>query len=325
MITQSTFKPAWWLRGAHIQTLVGGGVRQVASPVNRMERLELPDGDFVDLAWADKHLEADAPLVVILHGLAGNYRSPYIAAQMRQYQRLGWRSVVMHFRGASGIPNRLLRAYHAGDTKDLHYVLQTLAEREPRTKKWLLGFSLGANVILKWLGEQGQQNWVHAAVSVSAPLALNIAADRLNQGFSRIYQAYFLRQLRSMLRPKMRGEPQYASLLEALESAHCFWTFDDTISAPLHGFANAHAYYHESSAKSYLTKIATPTLIIHAADDPMMTQAVIPNDSELSPHVTLELSPHGGHLGFVSGSIPGRPVYWLDQRIPAYFNGHRGV
>jgi predicted alpha/beta-fold hydrolase len=325
MITESAFKPAWWLTGAHAQTLVGAGLRQVASPVNRMERLELPDGDFVDLAWADDHLEDDAPLVVILHGLVGSYRSSYIAAQMRQYHRLGWRSVVMHFRGASGVPNRLLRLYHGGDTGDLHYVLQTLVAREPHSRKWLVGFSLGANVMLKWLGEQGQQNWVSAAVSVSAPLELSIVADQLNQGFSRIYQSYFLKQLRHMLRPKMIGNPEHAALLKSLESARCFWAFDETITAPLHGFPNAHTYYRESSAKFYLTKIATPTLIIHAADDPLMTQAIIPNAAELSPHVTLELSAHGGHLGFVTGTIPGRPLYWLDQRIPAYFTGYLGA
>lgn len=319
MIVTSAFKPAWWLQNAHVQTLAASLISLRKVVMDRMERLELPDGDFIDLAWVDRHANTDAPLVVLLHGLGGSMHSPYIAAQIHAYKKKGWRTVVMHFRGASGQPNRLLRAYHSGDTADLTFCLHTLAAREPDSKKYVVGFSLGGNVLLKWLGEQGSQALITGAVAVSVPFQLNRAADRLNAGFSRVYQSYLLRQLRKLLRPKMIAH-QNLVLQHALETTTCFWTFDDQVTAPMYGFENVHAYYNDSSSKPYLARIATPTLIIHAKDDPFMTPDVIPSDEELSPMVTLELSEGGGHVGFIGGCIPGRPNYWLDSRIPLFLS-----
>ncbi len=319
MIKQSNFKPAWWLSNRHAQTIYPTLTRAVEAPVNRLERLELEDGDFLDLAWAEKGLPVDAPLVVVLHGLGGNIHSKYAAGLMRAFNLKGWRAVLMHFRGASQEPNRLARAYHSGETSDLDWLLRQLAEREPHTKKAVVGFSLGGNVLLKWLGEQGQQSYAETAVAVSVPFKLRIIADQINRGFSRCYQTYLLRKLRTVFTRKWEkyNNPLQLSASD-LENIRCFWTFDEKITAPLHGFTHVHDYYRKSSSIHYLKKISTPTLVLHSLDDPFMTSEILPNDDELSASVTLEVSERGGHVGFISGSKLGKPVYWLEQRIPEY-------
>lgn len=319
MIVQSTFKPAWWLTNPHAQTMFPTLTRRIQSPIVREERLELPDGDFIDLAWAEQGLSPDAPLVIFLHGLGGSVQSTYVAGQMQAYHRHGWRTVVMHFRGASREPNRLPRAYHSGDTADLHYFLQRLAEREPSTKKAVVGISLGGNVLLKWLGEQGPQILIDTAVAVSVPFSLHAVADRINRGFSKYYQAYLMKRMRAMFMQKRDRYPDMLTdYVHDLEHVSCFWTFDDRITAPLHGYPHVHAYYREASSRQYLASIATPTLVIHALDDPFMTPEVIPKEHELSEYVTLELSQKGGHVGFIAGRTVGKPSYWLDQRIPEF-------
>jgi len=158
-----------------------------------------------------------------------------------------------------------------------------------------------------------------SAVAVSVPFQLRLVADRIGQGFSRIYQGYLLRRLRHVFARKVAIYADNLPVeLRNLKKWQCFWTFDENVTAPLHGFVNVHDYYRQSSSRAYLHKIATPTLIIHAKDDPFMTAAAIPTASELSEQVILELSNKGGHVGFITGNIPGQPVYWLDQRIPAY-------
>ncbi len=319
MIVDSSFNPAWWLSNTHAQTCYATLTRREKPPVDSIERFELPDGDFVDLAWAVNGLGAETPLVVLLHGLGGSVNSSYVAGQMQAFNRRGWRSVLMHFRGSSQEPNRLPRTYHTGDTDDIDCLLRALGEREPHTKKAVVGVSLGGNVLLKWLGEQGAQSLVQTAVAVSVPFQPRLVADRINQGFSRIYQAHLLGRLRDMFRRKIIKFPDQLPIsLKEIDSLTCFWTFDERVTAPLNGFPHVHAYYRAVASRQYLTHIATPTLIIHALDDPFMTPDVLPREDELSADVTLELTRRGGHVGFISGRIPGRPMYWLDHRIPEF-------
>lgn len=321
MIIDSDFKPAWWLRNSHAQTLFATLTRRIKAPVDRVERFELPDGDFIDLAWAENGLSPDAPLVILLHGLGGGVNSRYVPGLLREFNQCGWRGVLMHFRGASHEPNRLLRAYHSGDTADVDYLLNALNAREPHVKKAIVGVSLGGNVLLKWLGEKGPQSLVQAAVAVSVPFQLRMAADRMNKGMSRIYQAHLLKKLRQVFsQKKQQFDP--LPLFENLQSLRCFWTFDEEVTAPLHGFNNVHTYYRQASSRQYLRNISTPTLVIHALDDPFMTPEAIPTEKELSDNVTLEISTKGGHVGFIAGPIMGKPVYWLDRRIPAYLKAY---
>ena len=320
MKADSPFKPAWWLANAHAQTLFPTLTRRQKTPVDSEERFELPDGDFVDLSWAVNGLGSDTPLVVLLHGLGGDANSTYAVGLLHAFNRCGWRGVLMHFRGASQEPNRLPRAYHSGDTDDVDCLLRALAKREPHTKKGIVGVSIGGNVLLKWLGEQGSQSLVHAAAAISVPFQLGIVADRINQGFSRIYQMYLLKSLREVFARKMElhGD-MLPPLIKDIDSLRCFWTFDERVTAPLYGFPHVHAYYREASSRQYLINIKTPTLIIHALDDPFMTPAILPRANELSNDITFELSRKGGHVGFITGHVPGMPIYWLDQRIPQFF------
>ena len=321
MIIKSEFKPAWWLANPHAQTIYPTLTRRIQTPISRMERFELPDGDFIDLAWAEHNVDANAPLVVILHGLGGSTHSKYVGGFLNAFNQCGWRGVLMHFRGASGEANRLPRSYHSGDTSDFDCLIRMLNRREPNTKKAVVGVSLGGNVLLKWLGEQGPQSLVQTAVAVSVPFQLDLVADRMNRGVSRLYQTYLLRKMRKLMKRmhEQHGETMFPEM-NNMDAFRCFWTFDHFITAPMHGFKGVHDYYRQASSGQYLSKIATPTLIIHASDDPFMTPDVLPASEELSADVVLELSPKGGHVGFISGNIPGNPGYWLDQRIPEHFN-----
>ncbi|HXH04680.1 MAG TPA: hydrolase [Candidatus Competibacteraceae bacterium] len=314
----SPFRPAWWLPGAHAQTLWPYLCRRLPSVRYRRERLELPDGDFLDLDW---HAAAPVagPLVLVLHGLEGCSRSGYARGLVAAMARHGWRGVVMNFRGRSGEPNRLPRSYNAGDTRDLAHVVEILRAREPHAPLACVGYSLGGNMLLKWLGESGSHDRLRAAVAVSVPFLLEPLARRMQRGLSRAYLAYFMRLLRRGYRHKFttRGLlPPYP--LDELHRLRDFFAFDERITAPLHGYAGIYDYYRRASCRQYLPGIRTPTLILHAADDPFMVPEVVPAPHELPETVTLELSPNGGHVGFVSGPWPWHAEYWLERRIPAF-------
>ena len=229
----------------------------------------------------------------------------------------GWRGVAMHFRGCSGEPNRLARSYHSGETGDFAYFIDTLHQREPRSPLAAVGFSLGGNVLLKWLGKTGERAPLRAAVAVSVPFVLQYASDRLQRGFSRLYQWQLMRSMRGAVAEK-RHRMDLPIKIKDLSSLKSFRDFDEHVTAPLHGFDSADHYYTVSSSRQDLKDITVPTLLLHARDDPFMTESAIPRPDELSGSVTLELSPHGGHVGFVAGIWPWRPRYWLDERIPAY-------
>lgn len=319
MIIESSFKPLWWMANPHAQTIYASLRHPIKAPVSKTERIDLPDGDFINLAWATADLGPETPLIIILHGLAGCVNSSYVARFMKAFNNRGWRAVLMHFRGAGEEPNRLARSYHSGDTNDVDYLVSLLHKREPNTKKAIVGVSMGGNILLKWLGEQGQQSRVQTAVAVSVPYILKNAANRINVGFSRLYQARLLNQLKPNFMRKLHMVPNPPEALKEVKNCTCFWTFDHKVTAPLNGFTSVHAYYRESSSRQYLPKIKTPTLLIHAKDDPFMTPDVLPSENELSDYLVLEVSEKGGHVGFITSGNLGTPEFWLDQRIPEYF------
>lgn len=321
MIIESDFKPAWWMTNPHIQTIYSSLRHPLDAPIDKRERIDLPDGDFLDLVWGTGGLPPTTPLLIILHGLGGGADSSYVARFMKVFNDNGWRAVLMEFRGASKELNRLPRAYHSGETSDLDFIVRLLEEREPYTHKGIVGISLGGNILLKWLGEQGPQQRVKAAVAVSVPYVLNQVANKMNEGFTRFYQNHMLNQFKSIFARKLDYMVNPPEALKKAAECNCFWTFDAQVTAPLNGFSSVHAYYRQCSSRQYLCRIETPTLLIHAEDDPFMTIDVLPTAAELSEHVVLELSKRGGHVGFITGNTPGVPVYWLDERISAYFNG----
>lgn len=315
-ITNSCFAPAWWLSSPHLQTLWQPLFRRGPRPPLRRQRLELPDGDFLDLDWTGP---LQGPTVLALHGLEGSVRSPYIRGLLQVLAARGWRAVLMHFRGCSGEPNRAARWYHSGETTDLSTVVHWLRAHDPHTPLAVVGYSLGGNVLLKWLGEWGARAPISAAVAVSVPFVLSAAAERLEAGFSRVYQWWLLRQLRASTLRKFSARPAPIDL-SGIDAWRTFREFDDRVTAPLHGFRDVEDYYRRSSSRSYLGRIRVPTLILHACDDPFIDQRAIPTTSELSATTTLEVSAHGGHVGFVAGRIPGQPTYWLERRIRCFLS-----
>jgi len=280
------------------------------------ERVELPDGDFLDLC----HTAGNGrPRVLVLHGLEGNWHSHYARGLLDAVHRRGWCGTLMHFRGCSGEPNRLPRGYHSGETGDLDYVVRLLRARDPDAPLSTVGYSLGGNVLLKWLGESDLPRPVDAGIAVSVPFELAKSAARIDQGFSRLYQWRLLDSMKRSVRCKFARLPAPIDL-SGLSAVRNFEQFDDLVTAPLHGFRDAADYYTRSSSRQFLKGIRRPTLIVHAADDPFMTPDTVPEPSELSPQVSLELSSHGGHVGFVTGPAPWAPVYWAEQRIVQYLS-----
>ena len=320
MIKQSEFEPAWWAKNPHLQTCFASLFRRPTKPSYRPERLELPDGDFLDLVWVGQGI---GPVVAVFHGLGGSMDSPYAAGILNALNANGFRAVLIHFRGCSGELNRATRSYHAGETADMQLVLSVLRERIGfETPIYGLGYSLGGNALLKYLGESTNDCLLNGAVAVSAPMLLAMCAKRLSQGASRFYQWHLLRSLKRNLILKMRKVHMKEVLPlseEDIAKVNDLPTFDDCITAPLHGFRGVDHYYEACSSRQYLKSIVRPTLVLHATDDPFMFPEVVPRPDELGGEVTLELSPRGGHVGFVAGEVPWRPVYWLEKRIPEYF------
>lgn len=314
------FRPAWWLPGGHLQTLWASLLRRAPRLRLRRELLELPDGDQLELCWSGA---GAGPIVLVLHGLEGSVRSPYAAAILAAIARCGWRGALMHFRGCGGSLNRLPRSYHSGDTGDLGWVLERLARREPDTAMAAVGYSLGGNALLKYLGEQGDRSPLQAAVTVSVPFVLDDCARRLERGLSRIYQHYLIGSLRAKTEAKFRVLDAPVPL-PPLETLRSFRAFDDAVTAPIHGFRDVDDYYERSSSRPYLGRIRVPTLILHARDDPFMTPACVPAPGELADCVDLELYPGGGHVGFVAGRIPGLARYWLEPRITDFLGERLG-
>ena len=315
MITHSDFEPAWWLPGPHLQTLWPVLLRRTPVFERRNDRVELPDGDFLDLVWTDRN---GGPVILVLHGLEGGIDSHYIGGILAALSQSGYRGVLMHFRGCSGVPNRLPRSYHSGDTGDLQLVIQHIERSTGNGVAAVIGFSLGGNVLLKWLGEQQTTRSLKTAVAVSVPFRLNDCAIRLQQGISRIYRTYLLNKLRKSYKSRIHNiPPEHRVDVDDLKS---FREFDDQITAPLNGFRNVDHYYNESSSRQYLQRITIPTLIIHAKDDPFMWPSTIPRPQELSQAVTLELCSGGGHVGFIEGTTPWKSRYWLEMRIIRHLN-----
>mgnify|MGYP002819819129 CR=1 FL=1 len=314
-LVDSPFRPAWWLPGPHAQTLWAALARRAPRPPLRWEELELPDGDFLELAHVDRPVPDDAPTALVLHGLAGSVHSPHVAGVIDALSHRGWRTVAFHFRGCGRKPNRSVIGYHSGKTDDPRFVLQTLRERHGGPLA-LVGFSLGANVTLKLLGEDGADSVVDVAAAVSPPLQLDRCADRMERGLSQFYQRALLRDLGTYVRDKAQAGVDLDPAV--LDRIHTFRDFDDLVTAPAHGFVDSADYYARASCRPFLADIAVPTLVIHAHDDPFFTRDVVPGAGEVPENVRFELAPSGGHVGFVEGSVPLRGHYHADQRIPDF-------
>ncbi len=312
------YRAPWWLPGGHLQTLYTSLFVPVPQVVYRRERLELPDGDFVDLDWVDG--PANAPVLLLFHGLEGNSRGHYALSLMQAAQIRGWRGVVAHFRGCSGEPNRLPRAYFAGDSGDIGTLVQHVCSHAGSTRIYAAGVSLGGNALLKWLGEQGAAatRKVVAAAAISAPMDLHASGNALDQGFNRwVYTGHFLSTLKIKALQKLKQHPQLFDR-KKVSDATTLREFDSLVTAPLHGYRDADDYWTRASSKPGLVHVRVPTLLVNARNDPFLPAAALPTPAQVSPSVSLDFPETGGHVGFVSGPFPGR-LDWLTQRLLNFF------
>ena len=317
MIIDSEFRPPWWLSNRQAQTFYPQFPWAWRKRLKlRRETLELPDGDATAVDWPIKgdKLPETAPLLVILHGLEGSAESSYARMLMHAAHKHGWRSCVLHSRDCGDYRNRLPRRYHAGETNDIRYFLQQIRERGFAGPIFAVGYSLGGNILLKYLGETADNSPLSAAAAVCAPLDLHQCSDALNSGFSKFYQHYLIKRMKDSVTRKFNKDTAAFDWNNAM-NAKTFAEFDDAVTAPLHGFEGMQDYYDRCSSGQFLKNIQLPTLIINSLDDPFMTPAVIPAEDQLSEQVTIELARSGGHVGFVEGGTPWRPRFYLPPRI----------
>lgn len=310
-IVPPTFRPPAYLRNGHLQTILPVLLpRRFALRIER-ERLELADGDFLDLDWH----RAGAPRVAILsHGLEGNSRNDYILGTARALLATGWDVLAWNFRGCSGEPNRLLRFYHSGATEDLAAVAAHAAARYERLA--LVGFSLGGNMTLKYLGEAPPHPAVCAAAAISAPIDLASCARELDERrINRVYLRRFLTTLAAKVAAKARRFPE----LDARDARRLasFREFDGRFTAPIHGFRDAEDYWTRSSARQFLPRIAVPTLLLNPRNDPFLGPACYPEaEAAASAHVFLEMPDSGGHVGFLD--LSNGLERWSERRVAEF-------
>jgi uncharacterized protein len=315
-----SFSPAWWLPGAHAQTLWGKFFRHLEIHDTRIERLETPDGDFLNL----HHLDArsGSPILLLLHGLEGSVHSHYIQGLLTEARQRGWRAAVLVFRSCGGELNRLERSYHSGETGDLAFVLEHLHSAFPDVPFILAGVSLGGNVLLKYLGERGDSisPRIRGAAAVSVPYDLSRSSRYIDRGFSRLYQWNFLRTLRTKAMMKVKQFP-HLPVGDQLAVARTMFDFDDHFTAPVHGFLGAEDYYAKSSSLHWVENISIDTLLLSAMDDPFLPSQVLDDvrrKAAHNPKLHIEFPAHGGHVGFIKGRNPFSPVYYLEHRVSEF-------
>lgn len=301
------YHPPRWLPGAHLQTIYPALFLKSKRLPLRREIWQSPDDDIIAVDFLDGR-ESNSPLLVMFHGLEGSSDSHYAIAQMRHLQTLGWAGAVVHFRGCGGLNNRQPRAYHAGDSNEIDWILRKIAMDYPLRTRFAMGVSLGGNALLKWLGEQASaaQSIISAVVAVSVPFDLMATGRHLDAGLNRwFYTRHFLSTLKQKA---LRLLPENTQV----QTTKTLRDFDDRFTARIHGFRDVDDYWTRSSSRPWLKSIAVTTLLIQAKNDPFLPTEALPQISELSSTTTLLLQEKGGHAGFVSGPFPGH-LGWLPK------------
>ena len=333
MLDCQDFIPGWWIRGPHLQTAWARIARSRRLVAFEREVLCTPDND--DLELDHDSVQPNAPRVLLLHGLEGSAYSLHTQGLADLIRRKGWNTTVLNFRSCARDPsqirrrlrNRRPRLYHSGETSDLDFVVRELVAREPRTPLYAIGFSLGGNVLLKWLGETGRSSPILAAVTLSVPYDLAAAAHYLERPVGRLYFANFMRRLKPKALDLIARFPDETQRLDPAHvlAARSFHEFDRCFTAPLHGFTSVEDYYSRSSAIEYLPRIEVPTLCISSNDDPFFPrEGVTRSRNVVSSSVTFVVTDRGGHTGFVSGRWPWRPKYWAEELCVDWLGNFQG-
>ena len=321
--SEYTYRPAWWVPGAHAQTMWGKFFRKRDTHGATVERWDTADGDFVDVHRLKA--EPDAPRLLLLHGLEGTIRSHYVAGFFGEAKRRGWGADLLIFRGCGDEPNRARRFYHSGETSDLAFVLDRILSEHSNSSVLLAGVSLGGNVLLKFLGERADRldARVLGAAAISVPFDLEKGARHISTGFAKVYDRHFLRTLRAKALAKLAVYPDLFDPAQ-LAAAKSIYDFDDAVTAPVHGFRDARDYYAKSSSLPWLAHIRRPTFLLSAIDDPFLPSSVLDDVRRVADGndaLSLEFPYHGGHVGFVSGALPWRGGYYGEWRACEFLAG----
>ncbi len=321
MAREIIYSPAWWIPGGHLQTLWGKLFRRQTPAPTEVERWDTPDGDFLELHRLSA--PAGSPRLLLLHGLEGTVRSHYAQGLLGEAARRRWGADLLIFRSCGSEMNLTRRFYHSGETTDLAFVLDRVVREFPSASLGLAGVSLGGNVLLKFLGERGNDlpPQLKAAAAISVPYDLDRSAARINRGFSTLYQKFFLDSLTRKAREKMTRYPDLVPP-GAIARMRTLENFDDVITAPLHGYRDAKDYYARASSLPGLMRIRLKTLLLSAVDDPMLPPEVLDEVREVArknPALHIEFVEKGGHAGFVTGSLPWRPFYYAEYRVGQFF------
>ena len=319
------FRPAWWLPGPHLPTIWGKLARRIPDAHERIERWPTPDGDAVSVARIDART-ADAPMFVILHGLEGTVRSKYAQGFMHLARARGWGATMLIFRTCDGLIPSVPRLYHSGETTDLDHIVRRLVAERPGRPVVIAGVSLGGNVLLKWLGEQGSAvpAEIRRAAAISAPFDLGAGSRFLENGVSRIYVHHFIRMLKQKALATLERHPTLRVDRVRLDAARTFWEFDDVFTGPVHGFAGAEDYYARSSSIHFVPNIKVPTLLYSAVNDPFLPPVVLERVrvvARSNAALTIEFTPEGGHVGWVAGP-PWAPTYHMEGRVMNWLEKH---
>ncbi|MBJ6108375.1 alpha/beta fold hydrolase [Hymenobacter sp. BT523] len=324
LVSKPAYQPPFYLFNGHLQTIVPSLWRTVPDVAYQRERLELPDGDFLNLDWSRlPEMRLTDGLAIVSHGLEGDASRPYVRGMVRALNRAGLDALAWNYRSCGGEMNRLLRSYHLGDTDDLDAVLRHALASGRYRRAYLLGFSAGGNVTLKYLGEDAGRvpAEVQRAAVFSVPTDLRASSIHIGRPQNQVYMRRFLKSLRQKIRDKAALLPGEVDL-DGLESLRNFPQFDDKYTAPMHGFDSADAYYQHASSGRYLSGIRVPTLLVNAQNDPFLPASCFPKEvAEQSPYVFLETPPDGGHVGFAESNgeyySERRAVEFLTAEVPA--------
>jgi len=316
------YDPPALFRSAHLQTIYPTLFRRVALTTPVRERIETPDGDFLDLDWSENR--QGKQLAILTHGLEGSSRGTYCQGMAAALKGSGWDVLAWSFKGCSGEPNRLVQSYHSGSTDQLELVIRHAIESHQYENVALVGFSLGGNVVLKYLGDAGSRidRRIRGGVAISVPCDLASSAKKLELRQNRFYMARFMKSLRVKVREKSARFPKSLST-EGLERMRTFAQFDQCYTAPIHGFRDAEDYWRRCSCRFVLSQISIPALLINALDDPFLTPDCFPHRAaKASRHLKLLTPAFGGHLGFVE--FESDHLYW-SERMSASFLQHSSL
>lgn len=309
-VLKSTYEAPGIFRNAHLATIYAATLRRINFRPQQRERLELPDSDFLDLDWSFSE-EKTNQLLILMHGLAGNAQRPYMLGMAKTFTENGWDTAAMNFRSCSGEINRLYRSYNAGATEDLEAVIEHILEKDKYSEIAIVGFSLGGNLLLKYLGENDRlPGEVKAAVAVSTPCDLGASLEELNQTRNFLYSKRFERNLKAQLYERQMAFPEELDKKE-ISSCNSLLAIDELYTSKAHGYENARDYYEKCSCLQFLENIRIPSLLINAENDSFLSRNSYPIEvAKSSEYLHLEIPKYGGHVGFIRRN----GIYYHEQR-----------